>query len=32
MAEIFTHAAFYAGWPIAWAHSRWPKMSAAPDP
>lgn len=25
MAEIITHAAFYAGWPNAWAVLIWPK-------
>lgn len=25
MAEVLTHAAFYAGWPTAWAAFRWPR-------
>ncbi len=27
IAEILTHAAFYAGWPKAWAASAWPRKS-----
>jgi len=27
IAEILTHAAFYAGWPKAWAASGWPRKS-----